>query len=210
MIIFPTRLARVRLTSLFVAVAALLIAPVSRATSVIPPTFTELVAEADTVLRGSVISVHSEEFDSADGKGVRTLVTFSVERALKGSPGETVTLSFLGGTVGKRNLKVVGMPRFEIGQRQIVFFANNGRVICPLIGMGYGRYHVVTEAATQREYVMRENNVPLTSVDQIPLSLEGTAIVARVTSTADALSLSAFESQITDALGRGDSSQQKP
>lgn len=201
---------RKRTLTLVLLTASLAAAPLTRATSVIPPTFAELVAEAETVVRGVVTEVRAEEFDSPQGKGVRTLVTLRVERALKGTPGESVTLSILGGTVGKRTLKVVGLPQFQVGQRQIVFFANNGRVLCPLIGAGHGRYHVMTDAATQREYVMRDNQVPLTSTDEIPLPLESTAVTARVKSSTDALTLGAFEAQVVDALGRGESNQQRP
>lgn len=185
------------------AALALLLAPVARAMSVIPPTFAELVAEATTVVRGEVTEVRSEEFDSPQGRGVRTLVTLRVERTLKGEAATTLTLSFLGGKVGKRTLRVVGMPTFSVGRRELVFVAGNGTVLCPLVGAGHGRYHVLTDAATQREYVTRENQVPLSSTDEIPLPLEATAAAARVKTAADALTLSAFESQITDALGRG-------
>lgn len=189
---------------------ALFLTPVVRAMSVLPPTFAELVAKSTTVVRGEVTSIRSEEFDSPQGKGVRTLVTLRVERTLKGEPAETVTLSLLGGTVGKRTLRVVGMPAFSVGQRELVFVADNGTALCPLVGVGHGRYHVVTDAATQREYVTRDNLVPLSSTDEVALPLAATAAAARVKTAADGLTLSAFEAQITDALGRGDNVQQKP
>lgn len=186
------------------------LAPFARAMSVVPPTFAELVAESSSVVRGVVTAIHSEEFDSPQGRGVRTLVTLRVERALKGTPADTVTLSLLGGTVGKRTLRVVGMPAFRVGQREIVFVARNGEVMCPLIGAGHGRYHVVTDATTQREYVTRDNLVPLSSTDEVQLPLESTAVAARVKSASDALTLSAFESQIADTVSRGETLQQKP
>lgn len=187
--------------------------PTARATSVIAPTFAELVAESDTIIRGTVTAVRSEEFASAQGRGVHTFVTLQVERTLKGAPAATVTLRLLGGTVGKRNLRVVGLPTFTVGQRQLVFFANNGNTMCPLIASGHGRYHVVTDTATQRDYVTRDNHVPLTSTDEISLPLATSAVattLSRLASPADALSLAAFETQITDRLGRGDATQQRP
>lgn len=192
------------------AAAALVLVPAARAMSVIPPTFTELVTEADTVVRGVVTQVRSEEFDSPQGRGVHTFVTLRVEHALKGTPGDTVTIRFLGGTVGKRTLKIAGIPQFEVGQRQIVFFARNGRVLCPLIAAGHGRYHVKTDAVTHRDYVTRDNDSPLTSTDEISLPLEGPAVASRLKSPADALSLTAFESRITDALGTPEPVQARP
>jgi hypothetical protein len=200
-------------------VLACTLAPLARAMSVIPPTFEELVAESDTVVRGTVTAVRAEEFDSPQGRGVRTLVTFRIERTLKStasaaaSTADTLTLSFLGGTVGPRTLRVVGMPTFTVGQRQLVFAARNGAVMCPLIGAGHGRYHVVTDAATQREYLTRENRVPLTSTDEIalPLAAGATAdLLTRRVSAAQALTLAAFETCILDTVARTAPTAQVP
>ena len=209
---FPFRTCAL-VSALLASLALLLASPAARAMSVIPPTFAELVAESDTIARGTVTAIRSEEFDSPQGRGVRTLVTLRVERALKGTPGDTVTLTLLGGTVGPRTLRLVGMPHFAIGQRQIVFFAHNGSVMCPLIGAGHGRYHIVTDAATQREYLARDNHVPLASTDEIPLPLADPAVAsvtARVKSPAAALTLAAFEAQITDTLSRSETTLQRP
>ena len=37
-------------------------------------------------------------------------------RALKGAPGDTITLEELGGTVGDRRLEVPDVPRFTVGE----------------------------------------------------------------------------------------------
>ncbi len=167
------------------------------AMTVLPPTFPELVAEAETIVRGQVTAVRSEEFDSPQGRGIRTLITLTVERTLKGAPGDTVTLSLMGGTVGRRTLAIAGMPQFQVGDRQIVFMADNGRVFCPLIGIGHGRYHVRTDAATGREYVARDNGVPLASAGDVVMPLANGAVLARLASPASALAPAAFEAQIT-------------
>jgi hypothetical protein len=192
---------------------ALLLAPAARATSVLAPTFAELVAESDSIVRGTVTAVRSETFDSPQGRGIHTFVTLRVERALKGTPGDSVTLRLLGGTVGPRTLRVVGLPSFAVGQRQLVFFAHNGQTLCPLIGAGHGRYHVVTDPATRRDYIARDNTVPLTSTDEIPLPLAGPAVAtvtARVKSASAALTLASFETQIADTLDRATPLSQRP
>ena len=192
---------------------ALLLAPAARATSVLAPTVPELVAESDTIVRGTVTAVRAEEFNSPQGRGVHTFVTLRVERTLKGTPGDTVTLRLLGGTVGPRTLRVVGLPTFAVGQRQLVFFAHNGQTLCPLIGAGHGRYHIVTDPATLRDYIARDNTVPLASLDEIPLPLAGpavAAVTARVKSASAALTLAAFETQITATLGRATPLPQRP
>jgi hypothetical protein len=189
----------------------ILLLPAVRAMSVVPPTFAELVAESETIVRGTVIATRCEEFDSPQGRGIRTLVTFRVERRLKGAGDDTVSLTLLGGTVGKRSLRIAGMPEFHVGARQIVFIARNGRVFCPLIGNGHGRYHVHTDAATGQDHVLRDNGAPLLSLDQVPRSLApdpgegGPPLAARGLRVAD------FESQILAAsLGPAPANAHRP
>ena len=188
------------LRSLLVAALGVLATMPARAMSVVPPTFAELVAEAELVVRGVVTEVRTEEFDSPDGRGVRTLVTLRVERALKGSPGESVTLTILGGTVGRRTLSIPGMPQFRVGQRQVVFVAQNGRVFCPLVRIGHGRYHLRHDDATGRDYVARDNDVPLTSTDEVALPLANAALVARTRAPAAGLAPADFEARITAVI----------
>jgi len=184
------------------AAACFLAAGTARALSVLPPTMDELVTAADTVVRGVVTDVRTEEFESPQGRGIRTLVTLRVERALKGTPGETVTLSLLGGKVGRRTLSVIGMPQFQVGDRQIVFFADNGGTICPLIAGGHGRYHVRHDAASNRDFVARDNGVPLESTDEISVPLDAPAILARLKSPARALAPDDFETQIATTVAQ--------
>jgi hypothetical protein len=206
----PLPLSPSLLLTLFLLLA---LAPATRATSIVPPTFAELVAESNTVVRGTVTAVRAEEFESPQGRGIHTFVTFRVERTLKGTPADTVTLRFLGGTVGQRTLRLAGIPTFAVGQRQLVFVSRNGEVMCPLIGAGHGRYHVVTDTATQREYLTRDNAVPLTSTDEIvlPLASGATAdLLARRLTADQALTLAAFESRVLDAVARAATTPQRP
>ena len=77
---------------LFLLFAASLV----RATTVQPPTFPELVDEADAIYRGRVISVQPRHVATPDGSVViKTFVTFVVENALKGTAREEVVLEFL-------------------------------------------------------------------------------------------------------------------
>jgi hypothetical protein len=175
----------------------LLAAGPAAAMSVIAPTFDELVKSADFVARGVVTDVHCITVDTPNGQAIKTLVTLRVERALKGTPGDQVTLAFLGGKVGRRTLRILGMPTFHPGDREIVFVSHNGRVICPLVAAGYGRYHVRHDAATNQDYVTRDNHEPLTSIAQIPQSLEQSAAPPAGTSP---MTVERFEARITAAV----------
>ena len=187
---------------LFLSCLLLLATPAARALSVIPPTFAELVAESESIVRGEVTALRSAYDDASPGRPIRTYVTFQVVRTLKGpSPaGDSVTLVFLGGTVGTDTLSIPGMPTFSLGDREIVFVARNGKTYCPLIAAGHGRYRILRDAATQRDYVARENRTPLEDPEEVILPLTGSDVVARLKSPARALSPEDFETRISRAV----------
>jgi hypothetical protein len=180
----------------------LAVAAFARATTVEPPTFTELVAEAESIYRGEVKTVQSRRVTTPTGDSViKTFVTFAVERTLKGTAQSEVVLEFLGGTVGDDRLEVGGMPKFNVGQREIVFVQKNGTQFCPLVRVMHGRYRVEREAATGREYVARDNRVPLTDVSEVNLPLGENALTAAARAdTSHAMSASSFEATITQEL----------
>ncbi len=188
---------------LAIAAALLLAAPRAHALSVVAPTFPELVAEAESIVRGEVTAISCAYVDTPGGeRPIKTFVTFRVERTLKGAvpPADTVTLIFLGGTVGADSLEISGMPKFKIGDREIVFVARNGKTFCPLIAAGHGRYRVLRDAATRRDYVARENRTPLESTDDVALPLEAPLAAARLKSVSRALSPDAFEASVLSAV----------
>jgi hypothetical protein len=129
---------------------------------------------------------------------IKTFVTFSVEKRLKGNPADTVTLEFLGGTVGTDTLHVSGMPEFKVGDHEIVFVQGNGVQFCPLVRFGHGRYHVHTDAQTRRRYITRNDESPLSSVNEVQLPADEHAIpgTRRGTSTT-ALTPEDFETEIS-------------
>jgi hypothetical protein len=191
------------LRSLLPVIAALLVVvPTGRAMSVVPPTFPELVAEAESIVRGEVTAISCAYVDTPGGRPIKTFVTFRVQRTLKGTApaSGTVTLIFLGGTIGADSLEVAGMPKFQIGDREIVFVAGNGKTFCPLIAAGHGRYRVLHDNATQRDYIARENRTPLESTEEVVLPLEAPAAAARLKSISRALSPDAFEASVLQAV----------
>jgi hypothetical protein len=205
---------RSRLLSLLL-VATFAGAPLIQATSVIPPSFPELVAEADAIYRGRVSAIESRRVEQpGGGSAIRTFVTVTVDRVLKGPEKNEVTLDFLGGTVGEETLAVTGMPKFAVGDREFVFVQNNGVQFCPLVGLMHGRYRVLLDEAGTREYVARDNGMPLTDTADVELPMDplpGQVRTARaLTTKADALSPAAFETSVlAEVRGRPDQAQQK-
>lgn len=196
------RLRRRRATnwwSPFHFLAFLAVAAVAHATSVVPPSFPELVSEAQVIARGTVTSVSSRWVDGPKGRVIETFVDFAVEKALKGSPGATMTLQFLGGTVGQDSLRVAGMPQFKPGEHEILFVTGNGTQFCPLVRFGHGRYRVRTDASTRRQYVTRNDGAPLASVADVQAPERN---AHAMTAPQTAMTPDDFEAQIATEVAR--------
>lgn len=197
--LFPSR----RCLAGLLAAAWLAVLPAS-AMSVRPPTFAELVAESGRIVRATVTAVEPFETVNAEGKLlVKTRVTWRVETTLKGDAAGEMTLEFLGGRTKQHHAVVPGMPRFTVGETSYVFASANPRTICPLIAAGHGRYFVTRDAATAREYVARDNRVPLTDPAQVvePLGNAFPAVLAARPPSAG-LSPADFETAVRNELNR--------
>jgi hypothetical protein len=192
------------------ACAAFLLACVApvHATSVVPPSFAELVADADAIYRGTVTAVTSRHVARPDGQGavIKTFVTVRIEKVLKGAERPEVTLEFLGGTVGDESLVVQGMPKFAVGDREFVFVQRNGIQFCPLVAMSHGRYRQLRDAATGRDYVARDNRMPLTDTAEVALPMTAlpgpVRAAAAATALTDAFTPADFEAKVSAELAR--------
>lgn len=120
----------------------LLMAGVARSTTVIPPTFESLVSSASTIFVGEVMDVRAEWVSTAQGRAIKTNVTFRVEDVWKGRVGTVTQLEFLGGTIGGTTMEVVGMPTFRDGQRSVLFVHGEVQMASPLVGFWHGRMRV--------------------------------------------------------------------
>lgn len=173
-----------------------------RATSVLAPSFEDLVKESAVVVRGRVKSVDAAWVETAQGRVIKTTVVFEVLKRLKGDTAPELTLQFLGGEVGGEGMHIAGMPRFAVGQIDLVFVSGSRRRICPLTAMMHGRYRVLTDGATKREYIARNDGVPLVSEHDVRLPQPGNALVNRQKSVSVALSPDDFERRITAEVAR--------
>ena len=173
-----------------------------RATTVEPPSFSELVADSQLVVRATVTAISSEWAESPQGRFIRTLVTISVEKHLKGTSDPTVVLRLVGGTVGQETMVVAGMPTFQVGESGVLFIAGNGTNFCPIVRMTHGRYRLQTESATRRRYVVRDDGLTVEQVEDVGLSLTAGTMLRRSRDPARALSLENFEAQIVEEASR--------
>lgn len=84
--------------------------------------FDEKVEKAASIVLGRCVQQESRWDDSQ--KWILTYSTFEVEKTLKGSPAQRVTVVTPGGTVGNIAQNVIGVPRFRNGDDHVIFVRN--------------------------------------------------------------------------------------
>lgn len=150
---------------LVLIVASITMRSPAQATSVPEVTFPQLVHDADVIAVGSVSEI-KEQWDEAR-KAPLTLVTFSALSVLKGNPGTTMTLEFLGGHTPQGLLLVIpGVPQFKVGEKTVVFCAGNHRAFSPLVGVWQGLMRVMKDPQRGIETVSDNFHTPIVTVDK--------------------------------------------
>jgi hypothetical protein len=136
-------------------------------TTVVPPTFEELVIQAEVIFQGAVTDVRSEWAGAGTQRHIVTYVTFRVEERFKGNAGASYSIRLLGGTVDGETMEVTDTPKFNVGDRDILFVENNGSQFVPLVGISHGRFRVDRDQTTGRDVVMTNERTPLSDVSQL-------------------------------------------
>src|SRR5690242_10890886 len=96
---------------LLAAALALSVHPVE-ATTVIPPSFDQLVGQAEMIFQGTVTNVRAQWVGEGGQRHIESYITFAVEDALKGKPGASYTLRMFGGQVGDQGMAISDAPKF--------------------------------------------------------------------------------------------------
>lgn len=138
-----------------------------KATTVVPPTFDQLVQQAELVFQGTVMDVKSVWEGQGAQSHIETYVTFQVAENVKGDAGASYTIRMLGGKVGEDALIVDGAPRFEVGDREILFVEHNYDQFVPLVGIAHGRFHVQSDEATGRDIIVNDEGEPVKNVAKL-------------------------------------------
>jgi hypothetical protein len=160
-------------SSLLIAVALIAALETARATTVIPPSFDQLVTQAEAIFQGSVTDVRSQWVGEGSQRQIVSYVTFKVEDALKGDIGASYAIRMYGGTVGEDSMGISDAPIFKVGDRDIVFVENNGSQAIPLVGIMYGRFHVQRDQSGQ-DVVTRNEGQPVKNVAALGREMEET------------------------------------
>lgn len=173
------------------------------ATTVVPPAFKSLVGQADYIVRAVVKSVTSEMRTDGGRRHIITHVEVDVREVISGTPPQPLVLEMLGGTVGDETMTVEGAPKFKVGDEDILFIHGNGAQFTPLVALMHGRYPIMRDSATGREYVARSNGVPLYNELEVsqPMSEHASAQTA-AGAAAQPLSPADFVSRIQTALSQ--------
>ena len=160
--------------SLLLAAALITSLNVARGTTVIPPSFDQLVRQAEVIFQGAVTDVRSQWVGEGAQRHIVSYVTFNVEDGIKGDAGQSYAIRMDGGTVGEDSMGISDAPTFKVGDREILFVENNGTQVIPLVGLMHGRFHVERDQ-TGLDVVTRNQGEPLKNVDQLGRDTESAA-----------------------------------
>jgi hypothetical protein len=155
----------------------------ARATTVIPPTFDELVIKAEMIFEGTVTGLRSEWTGEGANRHIVTYVSFKVEDAIKGAPGASYTIRMFGGTVDGHTIEVADAPRFKEGDRDILFVENNGTQFIPLVGIMHGRFRVQADPNSGNEKIAKDNGAAVADVAKLGQDEAGAAAGTALTKT---------------------------
>lgn len=136
------------------------------ATTVIEPTFEQLVGQAELIFKGTVTNVRSQWTGEGAQRHIVSYVTFKVEDAVKGEPGATYVMQMLGGTVDGETMEVAEAPKFQAGDHDFVFIEQNGKQFVPLVGIMHGRFRIERDQAGH-EFVVTNTGKALRDVARL-------------------------------------------
>jgi len=138
----------------------------ARATTVIPPSFDQLVSQAQLIFQGTVTNVRSQWAGEGANRHIESYVTFHVEENLKGTQGESYVMRMYGGTVGEDSMGISDAPVFNVGDHDILFVENNGTQAIPLVGIMHGRFKL-TRDSSGTEIVTKNEGQPVKRVERL-------------------------------------------
>jgi hypothetical protein len=137
------------------------------ATTVIPPTFDQLVKQAELIFQGTVTDSRSVWEGEGGQRHIETYVTFKIEDNVKGDAGSSYTIRMLGGTVGDETMEVTDAPKFSVGDREILFVEHNNDQFIPLVGIDHGRFHIQKDEQTGRDIVVNNEGEAVRDLKQL-------------------------------------------
>lgn len=136
------------------------------ATSVLAPNFDALVNRADLIFSGRIVAQRAEWRGDNSQRSIVTLVSVAVQEVYKGKAESVVALQFLGGRIGDVSLDVAEVPKFQPGERVILFVEGNGVNASPLVGFFHGKFSLQRDPSGM-ETVRQHDGRPLGAIAEI-------------------------------------------
>lgn len=163
----------------------------------------DLATKANFIFHGKAV----ERWVAAGAKSgsIYTYMRFAVTDVIKGDPArQSVVLSFLGGTLNGRTLRVEGMKLPTIGDEGVYFVTQVERnYVQPFYGWDQGRFQVRTDSAGDKS-VFTHDARPVKRVDMVHaakgIAAGEAAGVVVAAQDRDALSLASFKLRIREIV----------
>ena len=136
------------------------------ASTVIQVSFQEMATTSEFIFEGTVTG--QEAIRPEGSKNIFTKVTFAVSDVLKGgNDASTVSLYFMGGTIGSLTLSISDMQIPKNGERGIYFVESIAkRQVHPLYGWNQGRFLILNDR-DGNPHIHTAKGKPIRSVEKI-------------------------------------------
>jgi hypothetical protein len=149
-----------RFLILATALAVLVNGPAARATQVMHQTLRDLTLGSSDIVIGQVEETRVHW--NASHSKILTDITVQVSESLKGTAGERLILTQLGGDLDGFRYSVPGSPLFRSGEQALLFVWRDAQGRAQVNAMAQGKFDIRTDAASGTRTVQR--------------SVEGTAV----------------------------------
>lgn len=114
----------------------------------------QLTARADLIFQGRVTAVHARWDDTRTA--IWTYVTFAVDELIKGDMTEhEITIRLPGGAIEADDIqmKVDGVPTFQLGEETLIFSSRDPENRNPIIGWHQGRFKIRYDKASGQKVI---------------------------------------------------------
>jgi hypothetical protein len=170
------------------------------ATTVDAPDLDSLINQSDYVVRAVVKSATAEWREHAGQRYIGTRVELEISEVIKGAPPSPLVLDLIGGRIGEDELAIQGMPRFRVGDENVLFVHGEHRKMIPLVALMHGVYPILRETRSGEAYVLRSNGRPLYSAQDVSLPMNQLSTLKQQNPSVRPLTAGAFIQQIRDRV----------
>jgi hypothetical protein len=159
----------------------------------------ELAERANLVFKGEVIKVETrfaQPSPNLSRPAPYTFVTYRVDQTIKGELSEkTMTLRFAGGPFNDDEFVMIdGLPLMDVGDKDVLFVADNGEDPCPLVDCSNGRFREIGG------FIFNEQgqSIELTQDNQVKLGKAVNLEEVMHHKLSDAISITRYDSELAE------------